>query len=288
MSDFFKQLSDSMADIAEATAKGLVMVAGRKRMGASGIVWREDVVVTASHVVTKDDGIKIGTPDGGTHEATLVGRDNTSDVAVLRVAGGLTPLKLADNPRVGQLVLAVARPSSQIQATLGVISVVGTGDMEGFIQTDVLMYPGFSGGALVGGDGAVLGMNTSGFSRNESLAIGATRINTIVETLLTHGKMKRGYLGVGLQAVRLPQPISAVLNQETGLMFVSVETDSPAEKAGLFMGDVLVALDGQATPHLDSLYAVLNSANRIGKSVVAKVVRGGQVQDVAVTIGEKA
>lgn len=288
MSEFFKQLSDSMADVTQSVSDGIVMVAGRKRMGATGIVWRDNVVVTASHVITKDDSIKIATPDGAHHEATLIGRDNNSDVAVLRVAGGLTPVKFSESPRVGSLVLAIGRPSSSIQATLGVISAVGTGDMEGFIQTDVLMYPGFSGGALVGGDGGVLGMNTSGFNRGESIAIGAGRIHTIVDTLLTHGKMKRGYLGVGLQAVRLPQPISAVLNQETGLMLVSVEADSPAEKSGLFMGDVVVALDGHPTPHLDALYMVLNSGNRIGKSVMAKVVRGGQVQEVTVSIGEKA
>lgn len=288
MSDFFKQLSNSMADIVESTSKGVVMVAGRKRIGASGIAWREDVVVTASHVITKDDGITISTPDGTTLEATLVGRDNTSDVAVLRVAGGLSPLKFGDQPRVGQLVLAVARPAKTIQATLGVISAIDIGDMDGIIQTDVLMYPGFSGGALIGDDGAVLGMNTSGFNRSESLAISTPRLNTIVEILLTHGKMKRGYLGVGLQAVRLPQPIAVVLNQETGLMFVSVEANSPAETAGLYMGDVLVALDGQATPHLDALYAVLNSPSRINKSVMAKILRGGQVQEVTVTIGEKA
>ncbi|MDX2075031.1 MAG: trypsin-like peptidase domain-containing protein [bacterium] len=288
MSDFFKQLSDSMADVAESTAKGLVTVAGRKRMGATGIVWRDGVVVTASHVITKDEGIKIGTSDGAMHDVTLVGRDNSSDVAVLRVAGNLAPVTFSDNARVGQLVLAIGKPSSAIQATLGVVSAVGTGDMEGFIQTDVLMYPGFSGGALVSGDGGVLGMNTSGFNRGQSVAISTTRIHTIVETLLTHGKMKRGYLGVGLQAVRLPSSISAVLSQETGLMLVSVEADSPAEKGGLFMGDVVVALDGHPTPHLDALYMVLNSPNRIGKTVVAKVVRGGQMQEIPVTIGEKA
>mgnify|MGYP001212116698 CR=1 len=288
MSDFFKQLSDSMADVAEATSSGIVMVAGRKRMGATGIVWRDNVIVTASHVITKDDSIQIGTPDGAHHNATLIGRDNNSDVAVLRVAGGLSPVKFSESFRVGSLVLAIGRPSKSIQATLGVISAIGTGEMDGFIQTDVLMYPGFSGGALVGGDGGVLGMNTSGFNRGESIAISTTRIHAIVETLLTHGKMKRGYLGVGLQAVRLPSAISAVLNQETGLMLVSVESDSPAEKSSLFMGDVVVALDGQPTPHLDALYVVLNSTNRIGKTVMAKIVRGGQMQEVAVTIGEKA
>lgn len=287
MSDFFKQLSDSMADVAEATSNSIVMVAGRKRMGATGIVWRDNVVVTASHVITKDDNIKIGTSDGAHHDATLIGRDNSSDVAVLRVAGGLSPVKFSESIRVGSLVLAIGRPSKTIQATLGVISAIGTDEMEGFIQTDVLMYPGFSGGALVGGDG-VLGMNTSGFNRGESIAISTARIHSIVETLLTHGKMKRGYLGIGLQAVRLPQAISAVLNQETGLMLVSVESDSPAEKSGLFMGDVVVSLDGHPTPHLDALYTILNSANRIGKTVMAKVVRGGQMQEIPVTIGEKA
>jgi S1-C subfamily serine protease len=139
---------------------------------------------------------------------------------------------------------------------------------------------------LVGGDGAVQGINSSGFMRGISLTVPTSTIRRVAETLVKHGKMRRGYLGVGAQPARLPEGIAQELDQEVGLLVVSVEKDSPAEKGGLFLGDVIVAVDGEATESLEELLALLGG-NRVGTSVPVRVVRAGQLQDVNVTIGER-
>ncbi|MBZ0276417.1 MAG: S1C family serine protease [Anaerolineae bacterium] len=157
---------------------------------------------------------------------------------------------------------------------------------EGMIQTDVVMYPGFSGGPLVDASGQVRGMNTSGFMRGLSLTVPTAAIKRVVETLLQHGRMRRGFLGISAQPARLPQALAAELGQDTGLLLVSVEPGSPAENSGLLLGDVLVALDGVAVEHLDELLALL-SGDRVGREVPVNLVRGGELREVRVTIGER-
>lgn len=289
MTDMFKEMSDAMADTVAAASLGVVRVEGRKRLAATGIVWQDGIIVTANHVVRKDDGLKVGTDDGRTLPASLVGRDGNTDLAVLRAEDTPSPAVLAGGdsaPRVGHLVLALGRPGKQVQATLGVISAVGTGRMQGALQTDVVMYPGFSGGPLVDASGQVQGMNTSGLTREISVAISTATINDVVTALLEHGKVQQGFFGVGAQPVRLPEDIAEQLEQETGLIIVSLEADGPAANAGLMVGDIVVSLDNQPTPHLDALVMLL-TGERVGKSVPVKIARGGALQDVDVTIGEK-
>jgi S1-C subfamily serine protease len=285
-----------MADAVESAGKSIVRVEGRRRMAASGIVWSADgVIVTAHHVVEKDK-VTIGLPDGTEVSATLAGRDPTTDLAVLKAdAKGLTAPKWVDPSalKVGHLVLAAGRPGRTVQATLGVISALGDvwrtpagGEIDRYLQTDVVMYPGFSGGPLIAAGGELAGLNTSALLRGVSVAIPTTTVSRIVETLLKHGRVRRGYLGVGAQPVRLPAGLQETLGQETGLLIASVETDSPAEKGGLLMGDTIVALDGQPVRHLDDLLALL-SGDRIGRAVPVKIVRGGEVKEIAATVGEK-
>lgn len=290
MSELFKQLSDALADTVSAAESGIIRVEGRRRLGATGMAWRDGIIVTAHHVLRRDEGIKVGLPGGDVVPATVVGRDRNTDLAVLRVDAELSPLALAgdDHPlRVGHLVLALGRPGQQVQATLGVVSAVGGGRMQGAIQTDVVMYPGFSGGPLVDAAGVVQGMNTSGLMRGASIAISTATVNHVVDTLIEHGHVRQGFLGVGAQPVRLPEALAEEIGQETGLLLASVEPDSPAEAAGLYMGDTITSLDGEATPHLDALLMLLTS-DRVGKTMPVRVVRGGQVQELSVTIGEKS
>lgn len=307
-----KDLSDAMAQAVESLNPSLVQVNARRRLPATGIVFSEDgIIVTSHHVVERDENITVTTHDGTSHEAKLLGRDPQNDLAVLKVEATLVPAKWGDNQalKVGNLVLALGRPSEQVQATLGVVSALmsspNAGEREerrkhhkrggrriwqvlvdGYIQTDVVMYPGFSGGALVSGDGSVHGLNTSGFGHGASIAVPVQTIRNTVTTLRQHGKMKQGYLGVGVQAARLPDNIAAELEQETGLLIVSVEKDSPAASAKLFVGDILVALDGNAVEQLDELLALLNG-ERVGKTIPAQIVRGGELQELNVTIGER-
>jgi len=298
MSEAFASLSAGVAGAVERAGVSVVRVEGRRRLPASGIVWSADgVIVTAHHVVEQDDDVGVGLPDGRTAEATLVGRDPSTDVAVLRVRGeGLKPPAWVEteSARVGHLVLALGRPGQNVMATLGIISELSSswrtpagGQLDHYLQTDVVMYPGFSGGPLADAQGRVLGMNSSALMRGVSVTVPFGSLRPIVDALLTHGRVRRGYLGVGAQVVRLPAPLASQLGQETGLLLGSVELGSPAERAGLFMGDTIVSLDGRPIRHLDDLLALL-SGDRVGQTVPVRLVRGGQVQEVHVVLGEQA
>jgi S1-C subfamily serine protease len=297
MTELLTRLSEDLAGVVELAGQSIVRVEARRRLPASGIVWSsEGLIVTAHHVVKRDEEIKVGLPDGQTVPATLVGRDPTTDVAVVRVeAGGLAPATLAepDSLQVGHLVLALGRPGRTVQATMGIVSALGDswrtpagGQLDRYLQNDVVMYPGFSGGPLVNVSGQMLGLNTSALLRGISLTVPVPTVRRVVETLLAHGRMRRAYLGVGAQAVRLPAAVAQQVGQETGLLLVSVHADSPADRGSLLMGDTIVAMEGQAVRHMDDLLALLGG-DRIGKTVVVRIVRGGQVQQQQVVLGER-
>ncbi len=300
MTNVLQTLSTALGETVETVGPAIVQVDARRRLPASGIVWSaEGVIVTAHHVVQRDEKIKIGLARGERVTASLVGRDPTTDVAVLRAeAKDLTPPTWApfdqNSLKVGHLVLATGRPGQTVQATLGIISALSDswrtpagGLLDHYLQTDVVMYPGFSGGPLVSATGEVVGMNTSALLRGVSLTVPVSTLRRVVETLLAHGKVKRGYLGLSTQTVRLPQALSQQLNQETGLLVASVEADSPAEQGGLLLGDTLVALDSVTVRHHDDLLTLL-SPDRVGQAVPIKLIRGGEVTEVSVTIGDKA
>jgi S1-C subfamily serine protease len=296
MSEVLLNLSEDLAGVVKAAGSGVVRVEGRRRLPASGIIWSaEGVIVTAHHVLHQDEGIQVGLFDGQTVPAAVVGRDPTTDLAVLRVStANLTPAVWADaGLQVGHLVLALGRPGQTVQATLGIISALGEswrtpmgGLLDQYVQTDVVMYPGFSGGPLVNAAGQVVGLNTSALLRGVSLAIPVVTLRQVVETLLAHGRVRRGYLGVSTQPVRLPPALAQQLGQETALLLVALEPGSPAEQSGLLLGDIIVQLAGSAVRHHDDLLALL-SGDRVGKATPVQIVRGGQVQQIQVTIGER-
>ena len=297
MSDFLRNLSDAMAGIVESAGRSVVRVEGRRRLAASGVVWSaEGVILTAHHVVHADDEIGIGLPDGNSAGARLVGRDPSTDLAVLRTdAPGLVAVErtAGQELHVGHLVLALGRPGRTAQATLGIVSALGGewrtpagGLVDRYLQTDVVMYPGFSGGPLVDVGGRLVGMNTSALLRGVSLSVPVPTLERVVESRLTHGRVRRGYLGVGAQPVRLPQAIAQQLGQETGLLLASVNAGGPADTAGLLLGDTLVALDGQPLRHMDDLVASLGG-ERIGQEARIRLLRGGQIQEIGVVIGAR-
>jgi S1-C subfamily serine protease len=298
MTTVLTQLSDTLAGAVEAAAAGIVRVEGRRRLAASGIVWSPDIIVTAHHVLRRDENITIGLPDGQKVSASVAGRDPTTDLAVLRIESNpLKPAPLAnlgEQPlKVGHLVLALGRPGKSVQVTIGVVSALGEGwrtpaggQIDQYLQTDVVMYPGFSGGPLVNTNGELVGLNTSGLLRGVSLALPVVTVARVVDTLLAHGRVRRGYLGVSTQPVRLPETLKEELNQETGLLLTGVEADGPAGTGGLLLGDTIVALDGSPVRYHDDLLALL-AAGRAGTEVVVRIIRSGQVQELKVSVGER-
>lgn len=290
-------VSNGMADLVQAASAQIVRVEGRRRLAATGVIWSADgLIISSHHGVTRDEELYIGLPDGNRVAAMLVGRDPGTDIALLKAeASGLQPATWAafDSLKVGHLVLALGRPGDSTQATLGVISALGEGWRTGpgsfidsYIQTDVAMYPGFSGGPLLTMSGDFAGMNSSALARGVSLTLPAATLTRVAGALLKDGRIRQGYLGVGAQPVRLPDALAAELKQPAGLMLASVEPGSPAAQGGLLLGDVIVAIDGIPTPGLEELLGLL-SGERVGKAVTLKVLRGGALAEFTVTVGER-
>ena len=296
MAGVLSGLSEDLAAVVAQVEPAVVQVEGRRRMAASGIVWSADgVIVTAHHVLESDEEKRVGLPDGRSIAASVVGRDPQTDLAVLRAdTGGLAAPSWRDAAglHVGHIVLALGRPGKTVRATLGVVSALGGawispagGKIEPYLQTDVLMYPGFSGGPLVNASGDVLGLNTSAILRGISITVPTLTVRSVVDTILAHGRVQRGYLGVGTQPVRLPAATAQKQGQETAVLLVSVASGSPADKAGLLLGDTVLALGGEQVRTLDDLRTRL-SATAVGAKTQVKVLRGGEVRDIGVTIGE--
>ena len=207
MTDTLNTVSNEMADLVTAAAPSIVRVEGRRRLSASGVIWTTDgVIVTANHVVERDDNLKVGLSDGDALPAELVGRDPATDIAILRVktSNASPPVWVdASDLRVGNLVLALGRPGKAVQATLGIVSALGDAwqspsgrRVDRYLQTDVAMYPGFSGGPLVLANGSFAGINTSGLLQGISIAIPARTTNEVVDTLLTYGRVRAATLAL--------------------------------------------------------------------------------------------
>lgn len=297
--NIFSDLSQSMADAAEKAGKYTALVDARRRIPASGIAIAKDTILTAGHVVEREEDIKILFGDGRETSARLVGRDPGTDLAVLKLdSASASPAEVAKTPaRVGQLVLAIGRPSANgIESSFGIINRIGGpvrtgrgGMLDSYIKTDVVSYPGFSGGPLINGEGETLGINTSGFGMGgEALTIPTDVAWKIADTLVKHGKIKRGYIGIRSQTVNIPAESRGQLSsgQETGLLIVGIEKDSPAEKGGLIIGDILVGVAGTAVEHHDELFSRL-SGDVVGKSTPMDVLRGGKLQTINVVVGER-
>jgi S1-C subfamily serine protease len=296
-------LSNELSAAVQRASQFVVTVDARRQVAGSGIVWPagNGVIVTADHVVERDEDVNVILPGGQKVAATIAGRDPGTDVAVLRLAGQgatATPAELAplDSVKIGHVVLAVGRPGDGTpMASFGVVSAIGGtwrtargGMVEGYVRADVALYPGFSGGPLIDAQGRVIGLNSWHIARGQELAIPSAALGTIVQTLLTQGKVRRGYLGVTSQPVTVPAALQQKLGltQGTGLVIVGVEAGSPAEKSGLVLGDVLVSFGGRAISDAEDLQIAL-AAGGVGQATPAIILRGGERKDLTVTPGER-
>jgi S1-C subfamily serine protease len=293
-------LSNALAQDTERAAASAVAVHTEPRGSSSGVVWRAGVIVTAEHALRRDEEIQITLPDGRVVAATLAGRDPSTDVAVLKCAEAASPIaQIADASTVkpGSLALVVGRTRvSGPVAALGTVSLVAperrtwTGAaLAPYIRLDVGLQPTTVGGAVIDAHGHIIGIATPRFARFGALAIPAATVNRVVDTLLQKGRIPRGYLGVGLQPVRLPENLRQSLHrsEKTAAIVLEVEPEGPAHKAGIVIGDILVALAGQPVAHLEDIHAKL-AAESIGKSLAVNFIRGGALQEASIVVGERA
>lgn len=290
-------LSNDLADAVAAVSRSVVAIHGRRRIPSSGVAWGPGAIVTANHTVTRDEDLSLTLPDGSTAGASLAGRDPTTDIAVLRSDAKLPEVeRSADtNLRVGRLVLAVGRPGPEVTASLGVVSAVGGewrtwagGRVDRFLRLDLSVYDGFSGGPLVEADGRVLGINTSGLARALALSLPVATVDRVVAELIQKGHVTRGYLGLAVQPVRLPEGMRRRLGLagSAGLLLINLEPDGPADRAGLLLGDIITALEGREVGDPSDVLAFLGSEG-VGKPARVQVVRAGEIKSVTVTVGER-
>ncbi|MBK6308407.1 MAG: trypsin-like peptidase domain-containing protein [Gemmatimonadetes bacterium] len=237
-----QSLSDDLAAAVAKASHSLVAIHARRRIPSTGVIWRPGIVVTAHHTIQREERITVTLADGTSVGATLAGRDPTTDIAVLRLNSEVgVPIERAATgaARVGQLVLALGMPGPAVTAALGVVSATGGewrtwhgGRIDQFIRLDLAIYDGFSGGAAIDASGRMLGLNSSGLARASAMTIPLATVERVAEQLLTSGRVRRGYIGLGVQPVRLPAGVVAAhaLPREVGLMVVSIEEGAPGAR----------------------------------------------------------
>jgi S1-C subfamily serine protease len=299
MSQDLIELSNTLAQVTIRAAAGIVAVHTEARGSSSGVVWRPGVIVTSEHALRRDEEIQVTLPNGSVAPATLAGRDPSTDVAVLKCAeadmsvpefGDVTALK------PGSLTLVVGRTRvSGPVAAFGIVSLVTSerrtwtgASLTPYIRLDIGLQPTAVGGAVIDAYGNIVGIATPRFGRFGSIVVPAPAINKITDTLLKEGRIPHGYLGVGLQPLRLPNALRETLQrtEKTAVIVLEVLPDSPADKAGLVVGDILVSFGGHPVTRPEDVHSLL-AEGAIGKSLELKLVRGGSVQQTSIVVSER-
>src|SRR5438309_8469827 len=298
-SSVMETLSSELASIAEGTGGAVGGVHAGGRMPASGIEWREGIVVTADHAIRREAEIKVIGAEGKTVSAALSGRDSSTDLAVLKIGesgNAIADFAESTGLQLGQVVLALGRSwRGNLVASAGIIGGLSGewrtprgGLLDQHIRLDLSLYPGLSGGPLVNGQGKIVGINTRGLAPGRALTIPVLTVNRVVDELLEKGHIARPYLGLAMQPVAIPEALRSKLKSETtsGLLVIHVEPGGPADKAGVLLGDVLTALQGKPLGELDTIQDLLGSA-KVGERIGATAIRGGAPIQLSLTLGER-
>lgn len=299
MSKELIEFSNALAQATERASASVVAVHTETRGSSSGIVWRPGVIVTSEHALRRDEEIQLTLPIGRVVPATLVGRDPSTDIAVLKCSEADTAVPLFGDVsalKPGTLTLVVGRTrASGPVAALGVVSLLASdrrtwtgASLTPYIRLDIGLQPTAIGGAVIDASGNLVGLATPRFARFGAIAVPASTINKISDTLLKQGRIPRGYLGVGLQPVRLPNSLREMLqrNEKTAAIALEVHPGGPADKAGIVIGDILVSLGGQSITRLEDVQSLL-AGDAIGKTLPLKFIRGGAVQDGNIVVAER-
>lgn len=292
-----EQLSESLAAVVERVGPSVVRVEGRRGAPGSGAVWSADgVIVTADHVLEREDDIEVGLADGTTTPATVIGRDPTTDIALLRVSASALAVpqwRSLEGLRAGEVTLALSRPGNALRVQLGILNAVAPswrtragGEIARYLQPDLVPSWGFSGGLLVDGSGRAVGMTTAVLVRRTPLAVPFPTLEKVAATLIARGRIPRGYLGIAAYPIRLPKGIREQLGQHRGLIVIGVDPGSPAEQAGVVLGDVVTSIEGAPVQHHGDVAARLGP-EMVGKAVRLGIVRGGAAAELRATIRER-
>ena len=299
MSAEWLAISNELAEATEKIGAHTVAVHTEARGSTSSVIWRPGIIVTAEHALRRDEEIQVTLPDGKTAGAKLVGRDPSTDLAVLKCEEATAvPAAFGDSDalKAGHVTLVVGRTrASGPVAALGFVSLVtkerrlwGGGAVSPYLRLDVALQRTGIGGAVVNAEGKIVGLATPKFAPAGALAIPVATVNRVIDALLEKGRIPRGYLGVGLQPVRLPEGLREILQrkEKTAAMVLEVEPDGPAHKAGVVIGDILTKIEGKPVMRLEDVQAHLHGEG-IGKTVRAEFLRGGAPREVSIVIGER-
>jgi S1-C subfamily serine protease len=291
--------SDAITRVVEQAGRCVVAVKSAAYRVVSGVVFRQDLIAVNNHMLKRDGPIPIQLPDGTDLHAAILGRDPSVDVAVLQLKNAkVEPAEPEEeaNLRAGALALVVGRTiDAGISASVGILGAVGGprrmwrgGEINRFLRLDINLYPSQAGASVVGASGRLLGMATGAMLRHSALAVPHETLNRIADELLREGRIRQGYLGVGLQPVAIPEHLrtkSAVAG-EVGLMVLSVEAGTGAEEAGLQLGDILLAADGKTLADTETLMGALRG-DAVGRPMTVTLIRAGQIQDSEIRVSDK-
>ncbi len=295
MEHVLSNFSTNLADLVERAGQSAVAIEARHRIGSSGFLWKPGLIVTADHAIRRDEDIPVILPDGNRVSAAIAGRDPDTDIAVLRVEGAPAPgLTTSPALRTGEIVIAVGRYEPGVLAAIGIVGTAAGpwktwrgGHVDSLLRLDLGAYPRSSGSAVVDSQGRFAGMLTSGLTRTAPVAIPAATIDRVATELIEHGRVARGYIGVGLQPIPLPAAYAESLNrkQRSGVIVLSVEPDGPAEKGGILIGDVIVEIGARPVTDTDDMQTALRGS--VGRELTVVVLRSGQRKELNVTVGER-
>ncbi len=289
------ELSQAVVEFVRSAARSVVRVEAGSRGTSTGVVWSDEGAIVTVAEGLDDDSVMIGLPSGETVDAEVVGRDASTDLAVVRRrADGLAPPTWGDDPlEVGQLVFTVTRPGRSPKAGLGLVSRLGDpwrtragGKVDRYAELDVSLHPGLSGGLVLDAGGRALGLASARLIRGTPLLVPAVTLRRIVADLLAHGSVRRGYLGLSSLPVDVPAALAGADAQRAGLLLTAIEEGSPASRAGLLVGDLLLALDGVPLRSVADLMGCLDP-DRIGQALRARIVRGGVLKELEVQLGAR-
>lgn len=288
-----------LPDLVERTRPILARIMGPHHRGATAIAWTEPGTwLTTARAVAHADEVAIALGDGGSSRAEVVGRDGGLDLAIVRVAeagadaGAAQRWREPQTLRVGEPVLTLARPGETVRAAFAVLGVVGKGvrlqgggNLERYVELDRDLPRGFSGGIVLDLDGAAVGVAHRGVVRGSSLALPASDVHRVAEQLLRHGRVPRGYIGVGVYPVRLTADLAERLGQRIATVVVGLDDDGPARNAGVRLGDLIVAIDGESVSSPHELRALLSE--RSDRDVTLTILRAGEGVDIQVHAGTR-